>query len=86
MMYILVHPESKGVYAVKDDDTLDRVVQIFEEKDDAERYCNLLQASDMFDDELELHEVEKDIIVDNCNAYGYNYAIITQNDIVFPPL
>lgn len=83
-MYILVHPESKGVYAVKDDDTLDRVVQIFEEKDDAERYCNLLQASDMFDDELELHEVEKDIIVDNCNAYGYNYAIITQNDIVFP--
>ena len=37
-MYVLVDKRSGGVYAVKDETLKERVVQIFEHPDDAERY------------------------------------------------
>lgn len=83
-MYVLVDKKSGGVYAVRDDTIDERVVQIFEQVDDAERYRGYLMADD-YKRALEVMEVEEEIVKENCTQYGYNYTVITPNDIVFPP-
>ena len=30
-------------------------------------------------------EVEDEVMIKTCEVHGYNYTIITENDIVFPP-
>ena len=50
-MFVLVDKASGGVYAVKDDTTVERVVQLFQEEDDAIRYHEYLIAAD-YDREL----------------------------------
>ena len=41
-MYVLVDEESGGVYAVWDDASKERIVQMFLAKDDAIRYLSLI--------------------------------------------
>ena len=48
-MFVLVDKNSGGVYAVKDDGLKERVVQIFSESDDAERYYGHLVANTLKD-------------------------------------
>ena len=83
-MWILIAPESGGVYAAKDL-TNTKVVQIFEEEDDAVRYHGLLQAED-FKDILTVEEVDLTTVVANCRKYGYSYNIINKDELVIPPL
>ncbi|ADO97746.1 hypothetical protein SShM2_135 [Synechococcus phage S-ShM2] len=83
-MWILIAPESGGVYAAKDL-TNTKVVQIFEEEDDAVRYHGLLQAED-FKDILTVEEVDLTTVVANCRKYGYSYTIINKDELVIPPL
>jgi|TARA_B100000073_G_scaffold147078_1_gene121055 hypothetical protein len=83
-MYVLVDKKSGGVYAVRDDGIDERVVQIFEDQDDAERYHGYLIADD-YKRKLEVLEVEEEVVKENCNQFGYNYTVIRPNDIVFPP-
>lgn len=82
-MYVLVDKKSGGVYAVKNDDKK-RTVQMWEEKEDAERYYDLLQAED-FNDKLEVVEVNEELVVKNCVLNGYYYAIISQDELIIPP-
>ena len=42
-MFVLTDCKTGGVYAVRDDNTVDRVVQIFVDKDDAVRYYEMLK-------------------------------------------
>lgn len=84
-MFVLVDKKSGGVYAVRDDDTQERVVQMFDLEEDAERYHGLLIAND-YKQVLEVVEVEEEVVKTNCVNFGYNYTIIKENDIVFPPL
>ena len=83
-MYVVVDKKSGGVYAVRDDGIDERVVQIFEDQDDAERYHGYLIADD-YKRKLEVLEVEEEVVKENCNQFGYNYTVIRPNDIVFPP-
>lgn len=83
-MFVLVDKKSGGVYAVRDDTINERVVQIFEQEDDAERYHGYLIASD-YKRKLEVLEVEEAVVKENCSNYGYSYTIIRPNHIVFPP-
>ena len=83
-MWILIAPESGGVYAAKDLANT-KVVQIFEEEDDAVRYHGLLQAED-FKDLLTVEEVDLTTVVANCRKYGYSYTIINKDELVIPPL
>jgi len=82
-MYILVSKRHGGVYAVKNKNGI-KVVQIFEEEDDAIRYHGLLEAED-FDEDLEITEVDEELIAQNCSNYGYSYCYIKPDDIVIPP-
>ncbi|AGG54160.1 hypothetical protein CYXG_00096 [Synechococcus phage S-SSM4] len=85
-MFILVNGKTLGVYAVKTENK-QKVVQIFEERDDAERYLLQLEASALEEDEpLEIHEIDLDMVIANCVQYGYSYGIIEPDDLVIPPV
>lgn len=83
-MYILTvyGSEKDGVYASKSPDG-DMVLYVFEEEDDAVRYALLLEESGY--PEMHVIELDDDLIVQTCEVGGYKYAIITKDDIVFPP-
>lgn len=83
-MFVLVDESSGGVYAVRDDDTVERVVQLFVDKDDADRYYEMLVAGD-YKKELTVTEVEEETVKDNCRNYGYQFTVITPDDFVIPP-
>ena len=82
-MFVLTDTKTGGIYAVNSKD-MTKTVTVFEDRDDAERYIQLLNADD-YEDELEVMEVEKDIIAINCNTYGYSYSIIQKDDLIVPP-
>ena len=82
-MFILTDVSSGGIYATTDN--YDRkVVHIFEQEEDAQRYITQLAADD-YEDDLEIMEVEREVIAINCNNYGYQYSIATKDDLVIPP-
>tara|TARA_B100000003_G_C10856016_1_gene341037 strand:- start:419 stop:676 length:258 start_codon:yes stop_codon:yes gene_type:complete len=83
-MFVLLDVKTGGVYAVRDDETVERVVQMFVDKDDATRYYEMLQAADYTRD-LEVTEVDAEMVKENCKTYGYQFSIITPDDIVIPP-
>jgi hypothetical protein len=85
-MFILVDEKTDGVYAVRTKDSK-KVVQIFQELEDAERYLGLLEArEDPEDEQLKIHEIDLDIVVANCVQYGYSYGIIEPDELVIPPV
>ena len=83
-MYVLVDKRSGGVYAVNDDTIKERVVQIFDVQDDADRYHQHLIA-DNYSRELMVKEIHEEDVKRNCGQFGYHYTIIQPDDIVFPP-
>ena len=83
-MYVLTIEgrEHEGAYSVVDE-TGEKVLYIFEDSDDAERYAMMLEENDY--PEISLVEVDEKLIVRTCELYDYQYTIITPNDIVIPP-
>jgi len=81
-MYIINSVKSGGVYAVNIKNNK-KVVLIFEEEDDAERYVGLLEANE-FEDELIVNYVEEDIIKTNCESFGYEYTVVDRDHLVVP--
>lgn len=61
----------------------DNVLLMFEEYDDAERYISMLEEMDY--PEMEVTEVEEELLISACEAFNYEYVIITENDLVVPP-
>ena len=58
-MFVLTDDKSGGVYAVRDDEKMERVVQLFVDKDDAERYYIMLKA-DEYPRDLSITEVDEE--------------------------
>nr|BAR35473.1 hypothetical protein [uncultured Mediterranean phage uvMED] len=83
-MFVLLDIKTGGVYAVRDDDSVERVVQMFIDKDDAVRYYEMLKDLN-YNRELEVKEIEEGQVKDNCINYGYRFTVITPDDIVIPP-
>ena len=75
--------EDSGAYAV-DDQFGQKVLYLFVEEDDAERYVMMLEEQDY--PEMNILEVEDKLMVKTCENHGYNYTIITSDDIVIPPI
>ena len=68
-MFVLTDDKSGGVYAVRDDEKMERVVQLFVDKDDAERYYIMLKA-DEYPRDLSITEVDEETVKENCRQYG----------------
>ena len=74
--------ENEGAYSVQNEEG-HQVLYLFEEEDDAIRYAMMLE-----DDgypEMHVSEVEDEMMIHLCESHGYEYSIITPNDIVIPP-
>ena len=72
----------EGAYAVKDI-AGDKVLFLFEEEDDAYRYCMQLVEQD--DVDMDVVEVDEEVAIKACEVYNYRYTIITAKDFVIPP-
>ena len=83
-MYLLTLKDGKddGAYAVQDKHG-HKVLFLFEEEDDAERYAMMLY--DEEDTDMDIVEVDDELAIKTCNYHSYKYTIITPNDIVIPP-
>ena len=84
-MYLLTINEKQdnGAYAVLNRYG-EKVLFMFEEEDDAERYAMRLNV-DEEDSSLSVIEVDDSLAIMTCKRYNYKYAVITPNDIVIPP-
>ena len=74
--------ETEGAYSVLNDDG-EHILYLFEEEDDATRYAMMLE--DEGYPEMHVIEVEDDMMIHICESHGYDYTVITANDIVIPP-
>ena len=74
--------EDSGAYAVENRFG-QKVLYLFVEEDDAERYAMMLE--DKGYPEMHVIEVDDSSAVNDCEANGYRYSIITKDDIVIPP-
>ena len=83
-MYILTisGKENEGAYSVENDEG-DHILYLFQEEDDATRYA--MQLEDNNYPEMHVIEVEPDMMIGVCEQHGYEYTVITPNDIVIPP-
>ena len=86
-MYLLTLADSSGdgAYALIDKYG-EKVLLMFEEKDDATRYALMLKDSDEYDKEMTVVEVEDDLAIKTCKMNNYKYTVVTPNDIIVPPL
>ena len=75
--------EREGAYAVADKKG-GQILYLFEEEDDADRYAMMLEDEGYPD--MNVVEVDEDLMMKTCHMHGYEYAIITRNDIVIPPI
>ena len=85
-MFLLTLKDRKddGAYAVQDAEG-DKVLFLFEEEDDAERYAMHLGEDPNYEKEMEVVEVDADLAIKTCKMYNYKYAVVTPDDIVIPP-
>ena len=83
-MYLLTltDKQDNGAYAVLNRYG-EKVLFMFEEEDDAERYAMMLD--DTEDSKMQVIEIDDALAIMTCKRYNYKYAVITPNDIVIPP-
>jgi len=83
-MYIITikGKDDEGAYAVKDEFG-EKVVFLFEKKDDAIRYALLMEEDGC--PEMDVIQVNDTVAVAACEKAGVKYTIITEDDIVIPP-
>ena len=75
--------QNEGAYAVQDGYG-DKVLFLFEQEDDAERYAMMINEQDV-KRQTDIIEVEDELALKTCKMYNYKYAVITPDDIVIPP-
>ena len=83
-MYIVTledHPE--GVFSVFDE-TDERVIPIFQEEDDAERYLQMLHYEEDYP-RMQIVEMEDHVIIGVCQEKLQPFTIITPDDLLIPP-
>ena len=83
-MFVLTlenHPD--GVYSVFDD-AEDRVIPIFIENDDAERYLMMMEDDEDYPP-MQVVEMKDHVIIGACQDRGQKFSIITPDDFLIPP-
>jgi len=83
MFVITLKGHPQGIYSVFDAKD-QRIVPLFVEEDDADRYVMQL-AEDEENPELEILETEAEHIINSCRAQNQKYSIITPDDLIIPP-
>tara|TARA_B100001142_G_scaffold198803_1_gene197558 strand:+ start:231 stop:491 length:261 start_codon:yes stop_codon:yes gene_type:complete len=83
-MYIITledHPD--GVFSIFDD-AEDRVIPIWIENDDADRYLMMMGYDEDYPP-MEVVEIEDHVIIGACQDRAQKFSIITPDDFLIPP-
>lgn len=83
-MYVLALKDhiQQGLYAVENELGV-KVLYLFSDEDDAERFAGLLEADNY--PELEVIEVEEEHTIEVCEEHNYTYMVINSDDLLIPP-
>lgn len=83
-MYILClkGKENEGAYAISNSNN-DRILLLFSDIDDAERFAGLLEADDF--PPLVSVEVDAESMIEMCEETGYHYTIVSTDELIIPP-
>ena len=73
----------EGAYAVVNEYG-EKIVFMFEEKDDAERYAQQLEAQG--DPPMNVIVIKDSVAIAACERSGTRYTVIGKEDLVIPPL
>jgi len=84
-MYLLTLKDRRddGAYAVLNRYG-EKVLFMFEEEDDADRYADLISVEDDYP-EMSVIEIDDFVAMRACEMHDYMYNIIRPDDIVVPP-
>lgn len=74
--------EDEGAYSVTDENG-EQILYLFCEEDDASRFAMMLEHMDY--PEMHVIEIDDEMIIETCKVHGYQYTVITPNDIIIPP-
>lgn len=74
--------EKEGAYSVRNEEG-EQILYIFQDEDDAVRYAMMLEEDGY--PEMHVIEIEEEIMLKTCQIHGYEYTVITPDDIVVPP-
>ena len=83
MFVITLKNHPQGIYSVFDAKD-ERIVPLFVEEDDADRYVMQL-AEDEENPDLQIMSVEPEQIIHACRQQGQKYSIITADELIIPP-
>ena len=61
-----------------------KIVPLFLENDDAERYLLMLDEDDDYP-EMQVVEIEDHVIIGACQDRGQRFTVITPDDLLIPP-
>ena len=75
--------EDEGAFSVENEDG-ERVLMLFEEEDDADRYAELIDSEEDWP-EMSVIEIDDKIAIRACEMHDYMYNIIRPDDIVVAP-
>ena len=75
--------EDEGAFSIEDNNG-GKVLLMFEEEDDADRYAELVSMEDDYP-EMSVIEIDDNIAITACEIHNYMYNIIRPDDIVVPP-
>ena len=75
--------EKEGAYSVMNDEG-EHILYLFQEEDDATRYAMMLEEDGY--PEMHVIEIEDEVMIKTCQMHGYQYTLITPDDIVIPPI
>jgi len=75
--------EDEGAFSIENEDG-ERVLILFEEEDDADRYAELIDSEEDWP-EMSVIEIDDKIAIRACEMHDYMYNIIRPDDIVVPP-
>ena len=75
--------EDEGAFSIENEDG-ERVLILFEEEDDADRYADLIDSEEDWP-EMSVIEIDDKIAIRACEMHDYMYNIIRPDDIVVPP-
>jgi hypothetical protein len=74
--------EDEGAYSVTNENG-EQILYLFCEEDDAIRFSMMLENMDY--PEMHIIEVDDEMLFKTCKIHGYQYTVITPNDIIIPP-
>tara|TARA_B100000700_G_scaffold41324_1_gene42148 strand:+ start:2375 stop:2638 length:264 start_codon:yes stop_codon:yes gene_type:complete len=83
MFIVTLEDKPEALYSIfgeKDE----RVIPLFLEHDDAERYLLMLDEAEDYP-EMQVIEMEDHVIIKACHDRGQSFTVITPDDLLIPP-